>query len=307
VTEPRVPAAGDAFQHPMSVGMREGFQVDDIPKDEALHARAAYFGGVSYLDEVIGDLLVRLDSDGLLDNTIIVYTSDHGEMAGEHGVWWKNGWYEACTRVPMIISLPGQRSGAAQADHCSVPVGLVDLFPTLCGLAGVETPPGLDGVDLSGVAAGRSDAPDRPVFCDNLIPRWGEGTEFRMIRWRQYKYVVFRDAAPLFFDLKADPGEQDNLIGHTLNVEASAALEHLQSVAAHTMDFDEAQRDRELRDGDLRETYRQSIPESTGNLYHMPSGKLISAEDTLYSPTIIDHDGSEAFGSNWQLQNRKRK
>lgn len=307
VTEPRVPAAGDAYHHPMSVGMREGFQVDDIPEDEALHARAAYFGGVSYLDEVIGDLLVRLDSDGLLENTIIVYTSDHGEMAGEHGVWWKNGWYEACTRVPLIISLPGQRSGAVRSHQCNIPVALVDLFPTLCGFAEVETPTGLDGVDLSDVSAGSSEAPDRPVFCDNLIPRWGEGTEFRMIRWRQYKYVVFRDAAPLFFDLNADPGEQHNLINHKLSVEARTALEHLESLAADTMDFEEAQRDREVRDGDLRETYRQNIPDSTGNLYHMPSGKLINAEDTLYSPTIIDHNGSNAFGSNWQHQNRTRK
>ena len=54
-----------------------------------MRARAAYFAGVSYLDEVIGDLLLRLEHDGLLENTIIVYTTDHGEMAGEHGVWWK--------------------------------------------------------------------------------------------------------------------------------------------------------------------------------------------------------------------------
>ena len=124
VTEPKVHAAGDAYDHPMSVGMREGFKADAIDHDEMMRARAAYFANVSYLDEVIGDLLLRLDADGLLDDTIIVYTTDHGEMAGEHGVWWKNGWYEACTRVPFIISLPEQREGVEPARVVTTPVGL---------------------------------------------------------------------------------------------------------------------------------------------------------------------------------------
>ena len=82
VTDPKVPASGDAYDHPMSVGMRKGFCADDISDQEMLRARAAYLGNVSYLDEVIGDLVLRLEADGLLDHTIIVYTSDHGEMAG---------------------------------------------------------------------------------------------------------------------------------------------------------------------------------------------------------------------------------
>ncbi|NLS78549.1 MAG: sulfatase-like hydrolase/transferase, partial [Chloroflexi bacterium] len=212
VTPPRVGPGGDAYDHPMSVGMRRGFRVDDIGHDEMMRARAAYFANVSYLDEVIGDLLLRLEASGLLENTVIVYSTDHGEMAGEHGAWWKNGWYEGCTRVPLIVSLPEQRRGESPATRCQMPVGLVDLFPTLCALAGAEAPGELDGRDLSPALCGGHLDPDRPVFCDGLTPRWGPGTEFRMIRWRGWKYVRFRAAPPLFFDLREDPDEQHNLL-----------------------------------------------------------------------------------------------
>ena len=307
VTEPRVPAGGDAYDHPMSVGMRKGFRADEISHEEMMRARAAYFASVSYLDEVIGDLLSRLEGGGrgrrggLLDNTIIVYTTDHGEMAGEHGVWWKNGWYEACTRVPLIISLPEQRRGEWPMHICDVPVGHVDLFPTLCALAGIEAPAGLDGVDLSAAVQGQGTAPDRPVVCDALTPRWGEGTEFRMIRWRQFKYVVFRDAPPLFFDLENDPGEQRNLV-HSTTGKAEAALAYLQWVTDESVDFEAAERERVQRDGSLKEDYAQRLPPATGNLYltspssSAPSGRLVNADDVLYHPTVISENLAEAFG-----------
>ena len=72
-------------------------------------------------------------------------------------------------------------------------------------------PQGLDGVDLSPALSGLAAAPDRPIVCDNLNPRWGPGTEFRMVRQGPYKYVRFRDSDPLFFDLSNDLGEQHNL------------------------------------------------------------------------------------------------
>ncbi len=295
VTEPRVPAAGDAYDHPMSVGMRKGFMADEVSYDEMMRARAAYFACVSYLDEVIGDLLLRLEADGLLDNTIIVYTTDHGEMAGEHGVWWKNGWYEACTRVPLIFSLPEQRRGKLDAFRWNTPVSLLDLFPTLCAMADVEAPETLDGSDISTSVRGEREPEDRPVYCDALLPRWGEGTEFRMIRWRQYKYVRFRTAPPLFFDLKNDPGEQSNLLTRAVAGKDREALEILSDLALKTMDFDEAERERTVRDGPLLTDFQQELPESTGNLYLMPSGKLINADDPLYHPTLIASDPGRAF------------
>ena len=310
VTEPKVPAGGDAYDHPMSTGMREGFMADAVSREESMRARAAYFANVSYLDEVIGDLLLRLEASGLLENTIIVYTTDHGEMAGEHGVWWKNGWYEACTRVPLIVSLPQQRSGDLAPGLWRQPVGLYDLFPTFCSLAGAPIPGGLGGRALSPAIRGNraeSAEPQRPIVCDNLIPRWGAGTEFRMIRWHNYKYVRLRAAAPLFFDLEEDPAEQKNLISRGASGEAKQALDYLAKLASESIDFDQAERERTERDGSLADDYRQQVPASTGNLYLMPSGKLINAEDAIYDPTLVAQDLSRAFLTHPKVDQTKLK
>ncbi len=302
VTEPKVPAAGDAWDHPMSVGMRKGFRTEEIDRDEMIYARACYFACVSYLDEVIGDMLARLDRSGLLDNTIIVYTTDHGEMAGEHGMWWKNGWYEACTRVPLIVSTPQQRRGEQPPAVCRTPVALVDLLPTLTSLAGVEAPDGCDGANLAAVVAGDGEAPERPIVCDALEPRWGEGTEFRMVRRGRYKVVVFRDAPPLAFDLVDDPGEQHNLLGRA--GEPPAKVRAMLTWAAESIDFDAAQRERTERDGDLGRQYAQGVDDRSGNLFHMPNGTVVKADDTLYDPEIVATDGEILFGPDWQNQNR---
>jgi choline-sulfatase len=305
VTRPRVPATGDAYDHPMSVGMREGFKADAIADEEMMRARAAYFACVSYLDEVLGDLFQRLESSGLLDNTVIIYTTDHGEMAGEHGVWWKNGWYEACTRVPLIVSTPGQRRGDAPARHCSTPVSLADLFPTIASIADADTPDDLDGVDLSPVLDGSREAPDRPIYCDALTPRWGAGTEFRSIRQGRFKYVAFRDAPPLAFDVVADPGEQRNLLQHDMDAETRAAVDALARHAAESIDFDAAGRERAERDGELGKTYAQDLPAGTANLYVLPDGRVVSAETPIYEPQVVADSPTAAFGKDWQRQNAR--
>lgn len=285
ITEPMAPAGGDAYDHPMSVGMRKGFGAEEIEHDEMMRARASYFACVSYLDELLGDLLTRLEATGQLDNTIIVYTSDHGELAGEHGVWWKNAWYEACTRVPLIVSTPAQRAAGA-GGRTETPVGLVDLFPTLCAMADVEPPTDLDGRDLSAAVVHGEALPDRPVFCDALTPRWGRGTEFRMVRWGKYKYVRFRDAPSLLFDVEADPQEQHDLVASGASGSASEALSYLAGVVDETMDFTDAEHARQ-RDDELAAEYPLDAPASAGNLYHMPDGRVVNAEAALYDPTTI--------------------
>jgi choline-sulfatase len=260
-----------------------------------MRARAAYFGCVSYLDEVIGDLLLRLEADGLLENTIIVYTSDHGEMAGEHGTWWKNGWYEACTRVPLIISTPEQRQDPASANTIETPVSHAALFPTLCGFAGITPPADLTGLDLSAAIQGNAAAAAQPVFCDNLMPRWGTGTEFRSIRWGDYKYVHFRDCAPLFFDLAVDPGEQHNLINRASG-EAKTTLDYLAGLAAESIDFAAAAQERAEREAHLQANYAFPGEAGLGNHYLMPSGQVVEADDTLYRPTVRVAEPAKVFG-----------
>jgi len=296
VTEPKVSKTGDAYDHPMSIGMRQGFEADAINYDEMMKARAAYFANVTYIDELIGDFISNLDREGFLENTVIIYSADHGEMAGEHGVWWKNGWYEACTRVPLIISTPEQRRRESPAQKQNIPVGLVDLFPTICALTDTEIPEGLDGIDLSSALKGKSDIPsDRPVFCDNLVPRWGEGTEFRMIRLGDYKYVVFKNAPPLMFNIKSDPGEQKNLIGYD-NPIHNAAREELEKIAQDTMDFSGAEKDRIERDGGLLKEYPYRLDRNdTFNQFILPDGRVVEADDTLYNPRVLAEQANDAF------------
>ena len=117
-----------------------------------------------------------------------------------------------------------------------------------------------------------------------------------MVRWRQYKYVAFRDAPPLFFDLAEDPGEQRNLIARGCSGEAADALAFLDDWVAHTMDFDAAERERRDRDGKLHETYALDLPKASGNIYLFPDGRAINADDAmLYQPTVLTGDPSSAF------------
>jgi hypothetical protein len=109
--------------------------------------------------------------------------------------------------------------------------------------------------------------------------------------------VVFRDAPPLFFDLTADPGEQRNLLDHALSVADSEAQAYLAQVAADTMDFEAAEWERLVRDGDLEELYAQGLPEASGNLYLFPDGRLVNADDVmLTTPTVLADDPAVAFG-----------
>ncbi len=114
---------------------RQNIDIENIPVENQLNARIAYYGLTDFLDKRIGRIIDTLESTGLLDNTIIVYFSDHGEMAGKHGRWHKGCFFEDSVRVPLIIRMPDrQNAGIRINEHTS----LIDLFPTICELAGAE-------------------------------------------------------------------------------------------------------------------------------------------------------------------------
>ena len=179
VTPPRMLRGGDSAEHPMTLGAIRGFRTDEIGEEEMMRARAAYFACVDTLDEILGDFLALLDRDGLLENTLVVYASDHGELAGEHGLFWKNTWHEAASRVPLVFSLPEHRNGRLAPLEIAEPVSLADLFPTFCGLTGLPSPDDVDGLDLADAVRGDvcgalRDRPgviaDPPMGCGYRIP-----------------------------------------------------------------------------------------------------------------------------------------
>jgi choline-sulfatase len=294
LTEPAVPPGGDgdAEHHPAVRAACEHFEMDAITPTEQRRARAAYLAAVDFLDEVLGDLLATLDREGLLENTIVVYATDHGELAGEHGLWWKSTWHEASARAPMIVQLPGHRSGDIEPATIETPVSLIDLFPTLCGLTGVDYEADIDGVDLA-AAVETGAEPDRgPVCCDYLDPLLGEGTEYRMVRDGRYKYVRYRDAPELLFDLEADPDEQTNLA--PAPGEHAAALERLRGLVDETLDFEAAEHERQ-RDRERWGAYQLGASDGTGIAYLLPDGRLVDADRPLYHPHVLAEEPSIVF------------
>lgn len=289
VSPPELDRAGDTVDHPLTRYVRDRYAASDLDDEDVLRARAAYLGCVSYLDEILDDFLTTLATSGLLENTVVVYVSDHGEMAGEHGLWGKRVWHEGSTRVPWYVQLPEHRTGDRPPATVSTPVSLADLFPTLCGLAGVDAPTDLQGADLSAAVATGAE-PDRgPVFCDLLDP--DEGHLYRMVRDGRYKYVRFEDAPDLLFDLAADPAERTDLTSSSDHADAEAAYA---SLVDETMDFGSVAAERR-RDRAELDRHELSISQGHGNAYVMPDDRIVDADTPLYRPYVLARDPSQVF------------
>jgi choline-sulfatase len=163
-------------------------------------------------------LLGELARLGLSGKTIVLFASDHGEMMGEHGMWFKRTFYEDAARVPLIVARPGAAAGRRIREV----VSLVDLFPTLLDLAGLPVPEGLDGHSFAGALdAGLKEWKDSAI-----IEYLGEGAvrPMRALRRGRFKYVYVDDYPPLLFDLDADPHEQRNLAGQANLAATDATL-----------------------------------------------------------------------------------
>ncbi|MEM9432251.1 MAG: sulfatase-like hydrolase/transferase, partial [Pseudomonadota bacterium] len=206
---PTVPALPEAEHDAHSVRLLSDFGMLNVRFADAdiATARRAYYGSVSYLDAKIGEVLEALERTGQRERTVIVFTSDHGEMLGERGMWFKKHFYEPSLRVPLIIA-----GGAFGPGRATTPASLVDLLPTFMGVAEgsgwvspVET---LDGEDLSTKLAPE---PDRPVYAEYLAE--ATTAPLLMVRQGRYKYVHSTSDPPLLFDVEADPAEQRNLAG----------------------------------------------------------------------------------------------
>ncbi len=281
VAPPRVGRSGDSALHPMTIGMATGFQVDAIDDDEMMLARAAYFACVDTLDEILGDFLAILDRDGLLDDTILVYTSDHGELCGEHGLWWKNSWHEAAARVPFIISTPQHRTGELPASRPDLPVSLGDLFPTLCGLAGVGGPDRLCGTDLSAAVLGGALPARRGPCCARTSARAGAPGP-SSARCSMARTSTSRSAAATP-DVRSERGSLG--AGHLAASHPEAG--RLRALALAGFSFEQAEADR-LRDTAGAKAAHAALPKCrTPNQILLGDGRLVECDTVLYDPVLI--------------------
>jgi choline-sulfatase len=186
-----------------------GFQRVSTPiaADRVRRARAAYFGMITELDRMVGNLLDTLDKSGQMDRTLIVYTSDHGEMLGENGLWFKNVLLENAARVPLIMA----GAGLPRGKTVDTPVMHADMVATMLELAGLSRDPKLRGRSLTALAHGRPGA--HPGIAYSESHSEGNCTGSFMIRKANWKYIYATGYEPILFDLQRDPGELHNLAG----------------------------------------------------------------------------------------------
>ena len=210
----------------------------DITPDHIRRARQGYFANISYVDDKIGEIFSVLESTR--QEAIVVFLSDHGEMLGERGLWFKMNFFEGSARVPLMISAPGHGPGLIED-----PVSTIDVTPTLAALAGVdmaEVAPWTDGFDILPLATGGS----RPTVAMEYA---AEGSVTPMVALREgaWKYIRCPADPELLFDLAADPAEQRNLAS---DPRAATILAHFRQIADQRWDL--AAYDAEVRQSQAR-------------------------------------------------------
>jgi arylsulfatase A-like enzyme len=190
----------------------------NVPPALQATARAeaqGYYAHCTALDQCVGDLLATLAETGLAANTIVVFTSDHGEMLGSQGVPPRKKqvpWAEAAN-VPFLLRAPALRKSPARV--VQTPLTTPDILPTLLGLAGVAIPRSIEGEDLSGLLRGGREAEDRVALYMHPAPfgMGAFGREYRALRTSRYTYVRDIHGPWLLFDDRKDPGQLENLAG----------------------------------------------------------------------------------------------
>ena len=183
----------------------------EIPEDLQRKLIHGYHAAISYMDAQVGKVLDALDASPLKDNTVIVLWGDHGWHLGDHGMWSKHTNYEQATRIPLLVKAAGQTKGGASGAM----VETVDIYPTLCELAGLKTPEKLDGISFAPLVTGKSAQGER----DHVTHVFPRGNRLgRAIRTPTHRFVEWKtigapaDTAEVeLYDYAADPLERKNL------------------------------------------------------------------------------------------------
>ena len=198
-------------------------------KEQAREAKRAYYATISFVDAQVGRLLEALDRLKLREKTIVVFWSDHGYHQGEHGLWKKQSLFEESARVPLIISAPGQKSPGEVSPRT---VELVDLYPTLADLAGLQAPANLAGESLKPLL----DEPQAAWEHAAYTQVWRGGFPGYSVRTERWRYTTWDDGrqGEELYDHQADPNELKNLASDQQY--ASIVSEHKALVARNWAD-----------------------------------------------------------------------
>lgn len=197
------PSFNDSFEgkpaEQLRAAKRSGYPYHPTDPAKLREIIAMYFGLITSIDDNVGRVLAELDRQGLSDNTLVIFTSDHGDFSGEHGFFHKNmGMYEAIHRIPFLMAGPGIPAGQVREDL----VEQVDIFPTACGFAGLPVPKSIQGLSL--IAPRKGPWPRTAAF--------GEREDRKCVRTARYRMVYDpAGAANELYDYASDPWEMKNL------------------------------------------------------------------------------------------------
>ena len=175
--------------------------------------RLDYFRSINYVDRYVGKMMDKLEVLGHKEDTMIVFTSDHGDMIGEHGLNFKMCFYDAAIKVPLLIHIPGEWDQGEREDR---PVMLLDLVPTIAGQFGVEIEEDLPGIDLRSNTYNY----DRPVYSEIVssfgadIAQYGFENHVRMVKTDRWKYLSKAFGQHELYNMVEDPTENNNLGEH---------------------------------------------------------------------------------------------
>ena len=226
IKPPTVPAFALSEMDTMSRWLHyaHGGDLHEVTDAHILSARHAYYGMCTYIDDKVGRLLDTIEQLGLEDDTVVVFTSDHGEMLGERGMWFKQSFYEWSATVPLVVKIPGVKSKSAVFELTS----LVDLLPSLIDIASgsggnsVSPVTGLDGNSLLPLMRDNTSEWDNKITCEYT----GEGVvaPCRMVRHGHLKFIHTHGSPDLLYDLETDPLELTNVAGNPKYAEIETQL-----------------------------------------------------------------------------------
>lgn len=226
-----------------------------IKKEKIRKAIIAYYGMITEMDMLIGKVLKSLSESGQLENTYIVYTSDHGETLGEHSLWYKNNMYENSVHVPLVISGPG----IPKDKTVSAPISHIDLVPTLLKFAKLKTPEYLRGKSLMPLIKGQKRSEEEVVYSEGHSE--GNCTGSFMIRKGNWKYIYFTGYEGLLYNLKDDPEEKINKINDKgcIDIVADLRNELFARVDPDKITYDAFKKQKEVRDNFVKTLTKEEL------------------------------------------------
>jgi arylsulfatase A-like enzyme len=194
---------------------------DNVPADKVEKVQndlRGYYAHMTAIDDCIGQLRFTLKEQGLDENTIIVFTADHGDLMGSHGAWNKQQPYDESIRVPFLIHYP--KAFGPQGKKSKALINSPDIMPTLLGLTGIEVPKSVEGKDFSQILLGKkkNDVAHTLISCVQPFGQWIRskgGKEYRGLMTENYTYVRDLKGPWLLFDRTKDPFQLNNLVGQS--------------------------------------------------------------------------------------------